>query len=254
MRVDDHRGDAQPVGHPTGMLAAGAAEADQRVRGDVVAALGADLADRVGHVLHCDLAEPERHLGCASMGAGGCDDLVGQPLDADHSCFDIEGLVAAGAEHGREELRADDAQHHVGIGDRKRAAAPVARRAGAGTRRFGAHAQPAAVEREQRTAARSNGVHVDDRRADANARHLGLVGALELAREVRHVGRGTAHVEPDQPFEASSLSRPRHAHHAPRRPRQQRIAPREPPGIRQAPVRLHELQLRPARRASSPDA
>ena len=70
MRVNEDRGDAQPIGDPAGVLAAGTAETDERVRADVMAPLGADLADRVGHVLGCDLAVAERHLGrCAAHAA-----------------------------------------------------------------------------------------------------------------------------------------------------------------------------------------
>jgi hypothetical protein len=41
-----------------GMLTASAAEADQRVLGDVIAALDRDLLDRVGHVLTAIFKKP----------------------------------------------------------------------------------------------------------------------------------------------------------------------------------------------------
>ena len=49
--VDQHGPDAERVGDQAGMLAAGAAEAVERVFGHVVAALDRDLLDRVRHVL-----------------------------------------------------------------------------------------------------------------------------------------------------------------------------------------------------------
>ncbi len=77
VRVDEDRGDAEPVCYPAGMLAAGTAETHERVGGDVVAALGADLADRVGHVLGCDLAVAKRHLGGTASRAARARDPVG---------------------------------------------------------------------------------------------------------------------------------------------------------------------------------
>ena len=56
-RVDQHLGHAERVGHEAGVLAAGAAEAVQRIAGDVVAALHRDFLDRIGHVLDRDLDE-----------------------------------------------------------------------------------------------------------------------------------------------------------------------------------------------------
>ncbi len=57
MRMDEHARHRQRVGDEAGMLAGRAAEAAQRVAGDVVAALDGDLLDRVRHVAHRDLDE-----------------------------------------------------------------------------------------------------------------------------------------------------------------------------------------------------
>ena len=88
-------------------------------------------------------------------------------------------------------------------------------------------------------------MHVDDRRADADARHLGLVRPLELAGEVGDVGRRAAHVKADEPLKAGRLGGAGHADDTPGRTRQQCIAAGESPGIGQTAVGLHELQLRP---------
>ena len=53
----EHAVHAQRIGHAAGVLSAGAAEALQRVAGDVVTARHRDALDRVGHVLHRDLQE-----------------------------------------------------------------------------------------------------------------------------------------------------------------------------------------------------
>jgi hypothetical protein len=56
-RVDQHLGHAERVGDEAGVLAAGAAEAVQRIACDIIAALHRNLLDRVGHVLYRDLDE-----------------------------------------------------------------------------------------------------------------------------------------------------------------------------------------------------
>ena len=62
-RVDHHRSHAERVGDQAGMLAAGAAEACQRVAADVVAARDRDLLDRIGHVVDGDArGSPPRSL------------------------------------------------------------------------------------------------------------------------------------------------------------------------------------------------
>lgn len=57
---DQHRADAEGVGHRTCVLTAGAAERRQRVPRHVVSLLHGDLFDRVGHVRHRD---PQISLG-----------------------------------------------------------------------------------------------------------------------------------------------------------------------------------------------
>ena len=55
--MDEHLRHAERVGDQAGVLAAGAAEAVERVARHVVAALHRDLLDRVRHVLDRDLDE-----------------------------------------------------------------------------------------------------------------------------------------------------------------------------------------------------
>ena len=196
-RVDEHPGHAQRVGDRAGVLPARAAEHVQDVLGDVVAALHRDLLDRVGHVRHGDLGEPGRDLLRAAGVAGVRGDLLAEFGKFRFRNIRVERLVAAGAEDLREVVRLDAAEQHVGVGDGERAAAAVAGGPGIGAGRVGPGPVPAAVEVQDGAAARGHGVDGQHRGAHPHPGDLGLVLALELAREVRHVGGGAAHVEAD---------------------------------------------------------
>ena len=152
------------------------------------------------------------------------------------------GSVGVRAEHRREVGGLDPAQHHVGVGDGQRAAAPVAGRAGDGTGRVRAHPVAAPVEVEHRAAARGDGVDVHHGRAHPHPGHLGPEDPLELARVVRHIGRRAAHVEADDPGVARLGRGAHHAHHAARGPRQHRVLAPEVRGLAQPAVGLHEHQ------------
>ena len=154
----------------------------------------------------------------------------------------VEGLVTAVAEHRREIGRLDAAERDVRIGDGERPAAPVGGRAGIRARGIRAHAVPAAVEMQDRSAPSGDGVDAQHRRPHADPRHLGLVLALELARIVRDVGRGAAHVEADHPVEAGRGRGARHADDAAGRPGQDRILAAEGPRVGETAVGLHEKQ------------
>src|SRR3954468_1001927 len=93
----------------------------------------------------------------------------------------------------------DAAEDEVAIGDSERSAVSVAGRARvcAGRLRPDPEAHP--VEAADRPAARRDRVDLHHRGADSDAGNDALVGKLELAGIMRHVGRGAAHVETDQP-------------------------------------------------------
>ena len=57
-RMDQHCRHAERIGDQAGMLSSGAAEAVQRIAGNVIAALDGDLLDRLRHIGDCDLDEP----------------------------------------------------------------------------------------------------------------------------------------------------------------------------------------------------
>jgi hypothetical protein len=139
-RMDEHARHAERVGDEAGVLPARAAEAAQRVLGDVVAALDADVLDRVRHVRDRDLEEPVGdRLGRAPR-AGRALDLVGERLELAPHDLGVERRVAAGPEHLREQRRIELADHHVAVGHasgppRRYDAGPGSRRADSGPTR-----------------------------------------------------------------------------------------------------------------------
>ena len=181
------------------MLAAGAAEARQAVARDVVAALHADLLDRVRHVLDGDPQEPLGHLlgrACRSS----CGERRRTPAARRAG---VERLVAVGAEDRREECGRILPSMHIGVGDRQRAAAAVAGGPGIGAGALGPDAEARAVEAQDRAAAGRHGVDLHHRRAHAHAGDLGLEApARSSPAKWRDVGRGAAHVEADDPRRA----------------------------------------------------
>ena len=236
-RMDQHLGHAERIGDEAGVLAAGAAEAVERVARHVVAALHRNLLDRVRHVLDRDLDE--------AVG-----DLLGGVLP---TCFDsspkaprhrtgVERLVLVRPENLREEIRHQLAGHHIGVGDRQRPVAAVTFRSRIGARRIRPDAEAGAVEMQDRTAARRDRVDQHHRRAHAHAGDLCLEGALVFAVEMRHVGRGAAHVEADQPVEAGLPPSLGHADHAARRSGQDRVLALEQIGGGEPARRHHEHQ------------
>ena len=195
--VDEDAADPQEVRHLAGVLRAGAAEAAQGVVRDVDAALDRDLLDRVGHVVVGDGEAAVRQLLGRALDAGRLRDLVGQGGERGADHLGIQRPVGRGAEDVGEEVGQELADHQVGVGDGQRAAAAVAGRAGIGARTLGADPEALAVEADDRPAAGGHGVDLHHRRADADAGHLGVEGALEGAGIMGDVGRGATHVEAD---------------------------------------------------------
>src|SRR5437773_9432640 len=112
------------VGDQASVLAGRAAEAAQRVAGDVVAALHRDVLDRVRHVAHRDPDEP---IGDLFRGAV-ITNLLYQNRELLLYNRLIKLLAAVSPEDPRKMLRLDLAKHQVGIGDGERAASPIASR------------------------------------------------------------------------------------------------------------------------------
>ena len=126
--------------------------------------------------------------------------------------------VAVRSEHLREELRLQLPEHDIAIGHGQRTAAAIT----SGTRiracGIGTDAITAAVEVQNGAAARGHRVYAHHRRAHAHARDLRLECPLELAGEVRDIGRRAAHVESDDALESGGAGGSHGADHTARRP------------------------------------
>ena len=147
----------------------------------------------------------------------------------------------------REMLRPDLAQHDVAVGDGERPAAPVAGRAGIGAGALRPDPEPPPVERADRSAAGRHGMDFQHRRPHPHPRHQPLAGPLIGAGEMRHVGRGAAHVEADDMVEAGLGRRLGHADDPAGRAGQDRVLAAEGGGVGEAAVGLHEEEASPSR-------
>ena len=239
--MDQHRLHPQRISHQTGMLARRPAKGVERVFRHIIAALNADLLDRIGHVLDGDGQKALGHLlGGFALGLG---DLG--KARAHH--IGIERRILVGTKDAGEKRRPQLAQHDIGVRHRQRPAAPIAGGAGVCPGTIRPHAEPPRFGMQDRATARRHGIDPHHRRADAHARHLGVKGALIFAREMGHIGRGAAHVETDDAPKPRIRRRFHHADHAARRAGQDRILALKPLRRRHPARRHHELQRRPRR-------
>src|SRR5437762_3868072 len=127
--MDQYRGHAERVGDEAGMLAAGPAEAVERIARNVVAALHRNLLDCVRHVLDGDLDEPVGDRFGRLVA-----DVLGKLSKSGAHRVSIERLILVGSENLREEIRDELSRHHVRIGDGKWPATAVAFRSWIGAR------------------------------------------------------------------------------------------------------------------------
>ena len=141
----------------------------------------------------------------------------------------------------------DLADEHVGIGHRKRPAAPIAGRAGVGARALRADLKACTIKRQNRPATCSHGVDAHHGRTHAHTGHPGLKRSLELAREVAHVGGRATHIETDDALVAQvifgELGRAHHANDATCWPRQNRVFALKRMRVGEAAAGLHEEDL-----------
>ena len=161
--MDEHGRDRQRVGDVAGVLAAGAAEAVERIAGHVITARDRDGLDRLGHLGDRDR---QKSVGDRLL-APPVADLARKRREALAHDRRIERLVAARAEHFWKEIGDELAGHQVGVGDRERAAAAISGGAGIGAGGSRADAKARAVECEDRAAARGDGMDLHHRRAHA---------------------------------------------------------------------------------------
>ena len=237
-RMDQHRLHAQRIGDPAGVLAARTAETGQRIRSHVVPPRDADLADGIGHAVDRDGEEAFGDvLQRLRLRHGGCHLLQPRPRGGG-----IERFITARTEDAREEGRVDPPEEQVAVCHRQRAALAIAGGAGIGARAIGPNAKARSVELADRAAARRDGVDLHHRRGDTHARDHAVAGQLVLARVMRDVGAGPAHVEADQLAVAQRLACCDHADHAAGRTRKDRVLAAKRADLRQSAIRLHEAQ------------
>ena len=234
--------DPEQVGDGTRVLAARPAEAGERIARHIVPARDRDFADRVGHIVVGDGEETACDLGGRAALPGRGLNRIGDPLDLCQRCALVERLVAPRPKQRREMRRRNPPEHEIAIGHRQWPAIAIAGRPRLRPRALGPDSKAHPVEAADRSAPRRHGMDLHHRRADAHPRDHALFGQFEPPAVMRDVGRGAAHVEPDQPFLADCFARRDHPDHAPGGPRQDRIFAAKRRGVGQPAVRLHELE------------
>ena len=211
------------------MLATGTTKALQGVARHIVAAGHGYFFNRVGHLLDRDVDEAfGHHLGAAAR-------LLGQRCKLLVHGLCTQRFVGIRTEHFWKVTGLHFANHNVGVRHSQRAATAVTGRPGVGTRALRANAKTIAIECQQRATASRYGVNAHHRCTHAHSSHLGFKFTLELTRVMRHIGRGTAHVEANHFGHARDLRRARHAHNSARRPAQNRVFSLKGMRICQAP-------------------
>ncbi len=148
--------------------------------------------------------------------------------------------------------RLDLPDHHIRVGDRQGSATPIACRARVCPGTVGSHPEAATVEMQDRASTGGDGVDRHHRSANLHACDLGVEGSLELSRIQRHVGRRPTHVEADHSVETRCRSCANRANHSSRRPRKDGVFSLKASGVREAAVRLHEIQWNGAKLGDHP--
>src|SRR5690348_14355145 len=144
--MDEDALDTERIGDAAGMLAAGAAEAAERIFGHIIATLDRDLLDRVRHRRIGDGDKALGHLGRTAPIARGCGNLLREPGEFLLHDFAVERLVAAAPEDSGEIFGQQLAEHQIAVSDRKRTAAAITGGPGIGTSGLGPDAIARAVE------------------------------------------------------------------------------------------------------------
>ena len=191
-----------------------------------------DFLDRIGHVRDRDGDEA---LGCDTrIHIRHCPNKTGERSGG------IKRLITLGTENRRETIRPNFPEHDIAIGHGQRPAPPIGRRAGIGPGRLRADDKARAIETADRPATRRDRMDAHHRRADADARHSRLIIALIMARIMRDICRGAAHIETDHPIKPCLARGADHADNPARRPRQDRVLALERGAGGQPAARLHE--------------
>ena len=218
------------------MLPARAAETLQHIAGDIMPPRDRDLLDRIGHIVDGDADEALGNL-------ARCLPHQSRDLSAPRQRgFRVDRLIPVRPEHRRKMLRPDLAKHDIAVGDRQRPAAPVAGRPRHCPRTLRPDPETLSVIDTDGATPSRDRMDLQHRRPHAHACHRPLAGPLIGARIMGDIGRGAAHVEPDDMIEPGLLCSLRHADDPAGRAGQDRILAPEPPRIGQPAIGLHEEQ------------
>ena len=170
------------------MLPARPAETGQGMAGHIVPARDRDLADRVGHIGHCDLDEPFRQGFDRNSLTRFSFDAAGQRGEFFAHHRSVDWLIASGAEYVRELIGHQLAQHHVAIGNGQRPATAITRRARHSSGAVRSDHQPPHIEPADRSAACRHGVYPQHRGADPHPGNAGFAVTLERAGIMADIG------------------------------------------------------------------
>ena len=185
-----HQNDIHPqnISNQTGMLPPRTAKTLQRIIGHIIAPLYRDFLDRVRHILNGDPQKPVGNLLGAAGSTGRCRDLGGKAGEflAHHLCIQLFILVRA--KYRGKEIWLQLAKHHIAIGHRQRAAAPVTGWSRIGPRTLRANAKPRPVKLAQRATTRSHRMDQQHRRMDPHPGNQCLEHPLIGIVIMRHVG------------------------------------------------------------------
>ena len=163
-------------------------------------------------------------------------------------CAGIKGFITVWAKHWRKQFGSQLADHYVAVGHGQWPTTAIRCGSGIGARALRTDPKLAAVKSADRSAARSHGVDLHDRRAQADAGHLGFKGTFVLACEMGHIGRRTAHIEADHLVKARQLRHRRSTDDTTRRTRKYRVLTLKFVGIGKPTRALHKLQPHIAQR------
>ena len=232
----------QRIRHQTGVLSSGTAEAVQRVASHVITALNRDLLDGVCHVLDCDLEKSVGHFHRRSGISCLTFDAVSQLGKYGLYRSDVQPLILTRPEDRWEELFLQLAQHHVAIGHRQRATAPVTHRPGIGSGRLWANPVPGAVKSTDRSAPGRDCMDQHHRRPHADPGHLSLKGAFEFTVVVGDIRRGSAHIKGDDPVVTRIKRCLNRTNDPPCGPGKNRVLAAKQAGVGEPTIGLHEHQ------------
>ncbi len=193
----------EQLGHPAGVLAAGATEGHQRVTGGIDALAHRDVADGLRHAFVGDPQQTLEDLLVAARPATGSLELAAELVEPSLRRLEVDG--------NRESLGNQPAEEQIDIGQGQRSAGAVARRARDRAGALRSDRQPPLLHPADRAATGGHRLDGEGRHGQLHRSDLVREDVLEVAVEAGHIGAGAAHVEGDHPVPAASMPGQRRA-------------------------------------------